>query len=79
MAKMNPVIDKNAGPLPNGIELPQPAGVSRQEMEMPEIDMKPNDGDQKDVAQPAFASGKDLRNFSGGGSKSDPTPAMPGA
>jgi hypothetical protein len=46
---------------------------------MPEVNMSKNDGDQRDVASPAFAVGKDERHFEGGPSGADATPAMPGA
>ncbi len=65
-----------------GIELPLAGGKSshalEQANEMPEVSMKPNMGDQKDVPTPAFATGKDIREFRKTGG-ADATPAMPGA
>jgi len=43
-----------------------------------EMSMKPNNGDQTDVASPPFAVGKDIRHFEKQGG-ADPTPSMPGA
>jgi len=94
-ARRNPTMSKSAAhlePPVRGIDnLENPIGVNMKAVEESEafpgnprisdgnMSMKPNDGDQKDVASPAFAVGKDERNMSGGPSGSDPTPAMPGA
>lgn len=71
--------------------LPNPIGVNQENLreanEFPGhanvvgsgiSNMKPNDGDQRDVADPGFATGRDLRHFPNRGGL-DPTPAKPGA
>lgn len=90
MARKNPSLDKSNKMLPgvlDGIDpLPNPIGVNHDALyeanEMPghgalgvKVDMTPNDGDQKDVPSPAFATGSDIRHFEGGPSGSDPYPA----
>ena len=80
MAKQNPTTDKDPGVFPIGDDL---SVVSRKQavrstMEMPEVDMKPNDGDNPTVASAPFATGTDKRNREGG-STSNPFPEMPGA
>lgn len=86
-ARRNPTMSKSAAHLEppiRGIDnLENPIGVNMKALEdsekMPEVSMEKHDGDQRDVASPAFAVGKDGRHFEGGPSGSDPTPAMPGA
>jgi hypothetical protein len=81
MAKQNPTIDKDPGTrdLGNGLTVVHRKEIVRSTMEMPSVDMTENmGGNPATVPTPAFASGKDLRNREGG-SKNDPTPAMPGA
>lgn len=80
MAKKNPTIDKDPGTRVLGDDLTvlHRKEIVRSTMEMPEVDMSTNDGDQKPYATPAFATGSDNRNREGGG-KTNPFPAMPGA
>ena len=80
MAKQNPVVDKDPGTrdMGDGITIVHRKEIVRSTMEMPEINMKTNDGDNPTVASAAFATGTDNRNREGGG-KSNPFPAMPGA
>ena len=93
--RRNPTMSKSAAHLEppiRGIDnLENPIGVNMKAVEESEafpgnprisdgkMSMEPNDGDQKDVASPAFAVGKDGRTFEGGPKGSDPTPSMPGA
>ena len=86
-ARRNPTMSKSAAHLEppiRGIDnLENPIGINMKALEdsekMPEVSMEEHNGDQRDVASPAFAVGKDGRHFEGGPSGSDPTPAMPGA
>jgi len=92
MARQNPTTSKVApdpGPLPGIDNLPNPIGINMKAQAQAEespghgaisgsMSMSPNDGDQKDVATPAFATGKDNRNPDNRGG-ADPSPAMPGA
>ena len=87
MAKRpNPTISGTAVNLPSPVDgidnLPLPSGVNVQLKEkandMPEVDMKTNDGDNPPAVQAKFADGKDGRVFRATPG-SDPTPAMPGA
>jgi hypothetical protein len=86
MARQNPTMSKSAAHLEppiRGIDnLENPIGINMKALEdserMPEVNMTPNNGDQKDVSTPAFAAGKDERNFPKTGG-ADPTPAKPGA
>lgn len=84
MARRNPVISRVAGDIPGlpGVTMPYPTSVNMEAVKdsekMPEVDMSPHNGDQKDVASPAFAVGQDIRHFEKTGG-SDPTPSMPGA
>jgi hypothetical protein len=83
--RRNPTTSRVAGPIPGlgDTTLPIPSGVNMEAQKdserMPEVNMSKNDGDQRDVASPAFAVGKDERHFEGGPSGADATPAMPGA
>lgn len=77
--KKNPVVDKNAGPVPGlDVSIAFPSGVQRQEMEMPSVSMTPNDGDNPSISDAPFANGSDGRSFSGG-PNSNPNPGKPGA
>jgi hypothetical protein len=80
MAKPNPVTDKDPGTrdLGNGLTALHRKEIVRSTMEMPDVSMKTNDGDNPTVASAPFATGTDNRNREGGG-KTNPYPAMPGA
>ena len=93
MARRNPTMSVSAAHLEppiRGIDnLENPIGVNMKAVEESEafpgnprisgeMSMKPNDGDQKNVADPPFAVGKDIRHFEKTGG-ADPSPAMPGA
>lgn len=92
MARKNPSISKVApdpGPIEGIDNLPNPIGVNMTAVadaeKFPghgavsgEMSMKPNNGDNPSIADAPFANGKDHRNHEGG-SRSDPTPAKPGA
>ena len=92
MARQNPTLDKsnkNLKGVLDGIDpLPNPIGINHdalsQANDMPghgalgvTVSMSPNDGDQKDVPSPEFATGTDRRHFekTGGG---DPNVCRPG-
>lgn len=87
MARKNPTIDKSNVGLPtvmDGIDnLPNPAGTNQTALSkanaMPDVSMKTNNGDNPSIGDAPFANGKDNRNRTSMGPKSDPTPAMPGA
>jgi hypothetical protein len=77
--RKNPVVDKTAGPVPGlaGGSIAYPSGDQGQTMEMPDVDMKTNDGDNPSIGSAAFATGKDTRvpdNQTG----ANPWPAKPG-
>ena len=93
MAQKNPVLPKDSQDLPSPIpgidNLPNAVGVNqsalKQANEFPshgalpyKTSMTPNDGDQKDVATPAFATGTDTRSYRKTGD-SPPAPAKVGA
>ena len=86
MARKNPTLTTSSKNMPTVFEgidnPPNPIGVSQDALEkgneMPDVDMKTNDGDQKDVPDAPFANGKDMRNQEGGPSGANPWPAMPG-
>lgn len=86
MARQNPTMSKSAAHLEppiRGIDnLENPVGVNMKALEdseaMPEVNMTPNNGDQKDVATPPFAAGTDMRHFEKQGG-ADACPNMPGA
>jgi hypothetical protein len=73
-----------AGDVPGlpGVKIPYPSSVNMEAQadseQMPEVNMTPNDGDQRDVASPPFAVGKDERHLPKTGGAND-TPGMPGA
>ena len=85
MARKNPTMPKRIqgeeSTIP-GIELPNATGISSSNLEkgnaMPDVSMTKHDGDQKDVATPPFANGKDIREYRKVGG-ADPTPAKAGA
>lgn len=82
----NPTIDKSNVNLPgvmDGVDpLPNAGGINQKALseanKMPAVNMTPNNGTNRDVASPAFATGKDNRVY-GSSPKSNPTPGMPGA
>lgn len=83
--RKNPTLTTYSGDLKPPVEgidnLPIPSGVNQTNLEaantMPAVGMTPNNGDQRDVATPAFANGTDKRNPDNRGGSS-PYPAMPG-
>jgi len=83
MPRQNPTMSKVSPPRADGIEIPIIAGITqeylRKSEEMPEVDMTPNDGNGPTISDPPFANGKDIRSYSNSRSKSNATPAMPGA
>lgn len=84
MARKNPVTNRQAGDVPGmpGVTIPFPMGIQQHSQlgvePMPDVDMTPNNGDQKDVATPPFAVGTDVRHFEKQGG-ADECPAKPGA
>lgn len=82
MARKNPTITAgDRTTLPNGLDLPLAAGVSSEALsdgnQMPDVNMKPNDGDNPSISDAPFANGKDgrVKDNQGG---ANPYPAMPG-
>lgn len=93
MARKNPSMPKDSQDLPSPIpgidNLPNAIGINQSALkdanEFPghgslgvTNTMKPNDGDQKDVAMPTFANGTDVRSYRATGS-SAPAPSKVGA
>ena len=80
MARQNPTVQKTPGEVVGipGAQVAFPCGGHEQIMEMPDVNMTPNDGDQKDVPDAPFANGPDPVKHSGG-PNSAPAPGMPGA
>jgi hypothetical protein len=89
MAKKDPMISLAApdpGPVAGIDNLPLPMGVSRSGRLQAEqaardvpASMAPNDGDNPSIPDTSLSSGPEVRMYSQGSPKSDPTPAMPGA
>jgi hypothetical protein len=64
MARKNPVVSKEAGPVPelDGAEIAFPSGVQPQRWPNDKPNMSKNDGAGPSIKDAPFANGKDLRN-----------------
>jgi len=75
---ISPLDRSSAPPNPIGFDAVNASSVNEANLPLaPEqVSMKPNDGDNPSIPDAPFADGKDMRNYQGGGSNSDPTPGF---